>query len=98
MEVATICSAVGANCEVISHGDNGFLATTGEEWIDSFDRLIGDSQLRERLGREGRRTVEERYSMIRCGSMMERVIRETVERPELAPDYDLSSEEMTPGR
>ena len=32
MGMPSVISAVGANCEVIVHGENGFLATSPEEW------------------------------------------------------------------
>ena len=78
MGVPTICSAVGANCEVIRHGENGLLAKSNEEWIANLELLIDEPALRERLGAMGRRSVEERYSMSRCAELFARVVRETV--------------------
>ncbi|TVQ93899.1 MAG: glycosyltransferase [Bacteroidetes bacterium] len=57
-----VMSPVGVNNDIISDGKNGFLAKTHEEWIDILSRLIDDAELRKRIGREGRKTVEERYS------------------------------------
>jgi glycosyltransferase involved in cell wall biosynthesis len=79
MGVPTICSAVGANCEVIQHGVNGLLAASDEEWIRNLELLIDDPALRQRLGPKGRRTVEERYSMNACAELFAGVVRQTVE-------------------
>ena len=78
MGIPAICSAVGANREVIVHGENGLLATTDAEWIDNLQTLIARPELREKLGQAGRRTVEERYSMRRSAGMFAQVVRETV--------------------
>lgn len=60
--VAAILSPVGMNKDVIVNGVNGYLADTEEEWIDRIEELIADSKLRERLGYNGRKTIEEKFS------------------------------------
>ena len=57
-----IASPVGANVQVVRHGVNGFLANTTEEWSDALRRLAADPELRQRMGAEARRTVEDQYS------------------------------------
>jgi glycosyltransferase involved in cell wall biosynthesis len=56
-----IASPVGANRHVVRHGVNGFLADTAEEWTQALHQLA-DPALRQRMGEEARRTVEEQYS------------------------------------
>ena len=56
-----IASPVGANRQVVQHGVNGFLAETTEEWTEAL-RKLADPALRQRMGAEARRTVEEQYS------------------------------------
>jgi glycosyltransferase involved in cell wall biosynthesis len=85
MGVPTVCSAVGANREVIQHGENGLLASTPEDWMTNLELLINDSRLRERLGMMGRRTVEEKYSMQRCADLFARVVREAVGEEKCSP-------------
>jgi glycosyltransferase involved in cell wall biosynthesis len=80
MGVPTICSPVGTNSEVIQHGENGMLAGSPEEWISCFETLVDDATLRRQLGRMGRRTVEEKYSMNRCSELFATVVRNTVEQ------------------
>jgi glycosyltransferase involved in cell wall biosynthesis len=77
--IPAVCTAVGANLEVITHGKNGLLAATPEEWLKNLRALVDDRQLRERLGDEGRQTVEDRYSMRRSAELFADVVRETVE-------------------
>jgi glycosyltransferase involved in cell wall biosynthesis len=73
--VPTVASAVGANREVIDHGVNGLLASSDADWIESVRALVRSPELRARLGREGRRTVEERFSMRRGASALAEVLR-----------------------
>ena len=61
--LASIASPVGVNQDIIQDGTNGFLAASEEEWYDKLLRLCDNAELRERLGREARKTVVERYSL-----------------------------------
>lgn len=54
---------LGANADIICHGVDGFLASRDEEYVEVIERLAGDAALRADIGRAGRRTVEERYSL-----------------------------------
>ena len=51
------------NKEIIQAGVNGFLANSGEEWIEKLSLLIENPVLRKKVGLAGRKTVEERYSV-----------------------------------
>jgi glycosyltransferase involved in cell wall biosynthesis len=77
--VPVVASAVGVNREIIEDGVNGFLASTDDEWVDKLGRLLSDRALRERLGRAGRRTIEERYSLQVHAPAVAGVIRRAVE-------------------
>jgi glycosyltransferase involved in cell wall biosynthesis len=63
LEIPTVMSSVGVNVDIIQDGKNGFLATTTEEWVEKISLLIEDGDLRLRLGKEGRKTVVENYSI-----------------------------------
>lgn len=78
MSIPAVCSAVGANCEVIAHGKNGLLAATAEDWIRELTTLISSMELRLKLGLAGRHTVESLYSTKRCAEMFAEVVRKTV--------------------
>ncbi len=57
-----VMSPVGVNTEIITHGENGFLASSPEEWEQILTRLIENPLLRKEIGLQGRKTVEERFS------------------------------------
>jgi glycosyltransferase involved in cell wall biosynthesis len=57
-----VVSPVGANREIVEDGENGFLATTEDDWVSRLGRLLEDADLRARLGRAARETVERRFS------------------------------------
>ena len=63
LEIPTVMSPVGVNSEIIQDGVNGFLASTEEQWIEKLSRLIESKELREKMGKAGRKTVEEKYSI-----------------------------------
>jgi len=63
LAIPTVMSPVGVNTEIIEHGKNGMLAFTEEEWIDSLSQLIKSPELRKKLGKAGRKTVEDMYSV-----------------------------------
>ncbi|MGA2191917.1 MAG: glycosyltransferase family 4 protein [Nitrospirota bacterium] len=58
-----VASPVGINSEIIRHGVNGFLAGSEGEWEEFLSAMVSDRPLRERMGSEGRKAVEERYSL-----------------------------------
>lgn len=64
--VPVVCSQVGENIEIIEDGVNGYLANTEDEWVSKLTSLIENQELRTRLGSEGRKTVEEKYSTAVC--------------------------------
>lgn len=72
--VAAVCSPVGVNREIIQEGINGFLAADPEAWYQKLQRLIEGAALREKMGREARTTVEEKYSVRACFPALRAVI------------------------
>lgn len=58
-----VASPVGVNCEIVSHGTNGFLVTEASEWMAALERLISDVALRRAFGEDGAAVVEARYSL-----------------------------------
>ena len=61
--IPCICSPVGMNKEIIQDGINGFLADSQKVWIEKMSLLIEDPDLRRKMGRAGRKTVEEKFSI-----------------------------------
>lgn len=63
LEIPTVMSPVGVNREIIRDGENGFLANTTSDWVTKLSALIDDVNLRVRLGKAGRKTVVDQYSV-----------------------------------
>ncbi|MFH1888989.1 MAG: glycosyltransferase family 4 protein [Candidatus Omnitrophota bacterium] len=61
--IPTVSSPVGINADIIRDGMNGFLASTQDEWIDKIARLAGDRDLRDKMGKNARDTIENEYSL-----------------------------------
>ncbi len=63
LQKPVVMSPVGVNTEIVTDGLNGFLATTADEWIDKLSMLIESGELRQKLGKAGRETIEKTYSV-----------------------------------
>lgn len=61
--VPAVAARLGANCEIICDGENGYLASTQSEFAAKIIALLRDAKLRQKLGRAARLTVERSYSM-----------------------------------
>ena len=62
MEIPAVMSPVGMNTQIISDGENGFLAKTPDEWLNKLSLLIESEELRKKTGKAGRNTIIQRYS------------------------------------
>lgn len=60
--IPTVCSPVGVNTTIVRNGENGFLANSEAEWVETIRLLIHSHELRKKIGRAGRVTVESEYS------------------------------------
>jgi glycosyltransferase involved in cell wall biosynthesis len=78
MGCVPVCTSVGGIPEVVTHGDNGFLAPPKrpEELAELAASLIEDPVRRAVMAAEARRTVEERFSMRRMVSELEAIYLE----------------------
>ena len=63
MGIPAVMSPVGVNKEIISNGENGFLAATNEEWVEKLSYLIDNPQVRVAMGEKGRQKVESEFSV-----------------------------------
>jgi len=71
-----VASPVGENNFVIKHGYNGFLAKNEKEWVDCLERLILDKQLAMKIGVQGRKFVEQSYSLPKIADKLIDIIEE----------------------
>jgi glycosyltransferase involved in cell wall biosynthesis len=58
-----VASPVGVNAQIVKDGVNGFLASTGPQWSKALERLLGDPDLRRRMGEHGRASAVADYSL-----------------------------------
>ena len=63
LEIPVVASPVGVNSILIHNNENGFLASSTQEWIEKLQLLIENPELRKKFGIAGRKTVEEKYSV-----------------------------------
>lgn len=58
-----VANPVGVQAEMVRTGQTGYLVQSGEEWVEAIRVLGRDGKLRRRMGRVGRRQVEQHYSV-----------------------------------
>ena len=61
--IPAVASPVGITPEIIQNNVNGLLATSVDDWFRMLNRLLNDEPLRRRLALNGRKTIEESYSL-----------------------------------
>ena len=61
--IPVVASSVGANIDIVKHGENGFLASSAEDWYQSLESLILEESFRKDMGRKGAKIVHERFSV-----------------------------------
>ena len=54
---------VGVNVDIIRDGENGFLASTADEWVEKISRLLDSPELRLAMGQKGKETLDQHYSV-----------------------------------
>jgi glycosyltransferase involved in cell wall biosynthesis len=74
-----VASPVGVNCSLVKD-DTGFLATSPSEWTAALARLVGDVELRARMGRAGRARVERDFSIASWGPRVAHLLAEAAAR------------------
>ncbi len=79
METAALMSPVGVNTEIVTEGVDGMLAGTDAEWEKKLSLLIENDELRLRLGKAGRQTVIDRYSVLAYRDKYLSIFRELTE-------------------
>ncbi len=61
--IPAVANPVGVNKQIISHGFNGYLCITDEEWYKALKDLITNTSLREEMGKTGRDSVALHYNL-----------------------------------
>jgi glycosyltransferase involved in cell wall biosynthesis len=70
MGKAIVSTSIGAEGLGARHEENMLIADTGEAFADAIARILGDAELRRRLGAAARRTAMERFSWDVIGATM----------------------------
>jgi len=58
-----VTSPVGANADVVNHGITGFHANSEQDWYNYLEELYKNPELRQNMGKIGRKKVEEEFSI-----------------------------------
>ena len=61
--IPTVATAIGANFRIMENGVTGFLVNSEDEWLLQLGNLLSDSDLRSRIGKNGRDHVQQYYSV-----------------------------------
>jgi glycosyltransferase involved in cell wall biosynthesis len=76
--IPLVASPVGANCEVIDHGKDGFLASNNEQWVESLSLLIANEAKRKQMGKAGRSKIKKQYSTAIVASKLIAILRDNM--------------------
>ena len=68
-----VASAVGMNKEVVDE-KTGFLVQSETEWTTKLNELINNKELREQLGKMGRKKVESQFSLQKSSAIILHVL------------------------
>ena len=60
--VATVVSLFGEMPYIFHDGENGYMASNTDEWVEKLRKLLSDKELRTKMGRAGQKMVQENYS------------------------------------
>jgi glycosyltransferase involved in cell wall biosynthesis len=73
-----VANPVGVHTSIITHGENGYLAETPDQWVAALRRLAGDAALRRRMGQAGRQAVERQFSVAHGAELWLRLLHAPV--------------------
>jgi glycosyltransferase involved in cell wall biosynthesis len=69
------------NNTVVTHGENGFLASSTEQWLSALEALASDISLRRKMGAAGRSLAERMFTTKVGGAKLLQAIRSAAKRP-----------------
>lgn len=72
--IPAVCTPVGVNRDVVINGTNGYWAGNDHEWIKTISHMITDAEKRMLMGREGRKTLEQGYTLEANAPMLYKII------------------------
>lgn len=72
--VPPVCSDVGGNRDIVEHGKDGFLTSSGDEFLGYLATLINNREMRREIGTLGRRKIEQRFSLEVVASQLAEIL------------------------
>lgn len=72
-----IASPVSSNCEIVVHGENGYLAESEKEWEEALLALITNATECRAFGQKGRERMVEKYSLQTTAPILYNVLQES---------------------
>jgi glycosyltransferase involved in cell wall biosynthesis len=70
-----VASNVGVNPEIVQQGENGYLASSPDEWVVALGALLADQVIASRMGSSGRSRVERLYCLQKTGPQLAALLR-----------------------
>jgi glycosyltransferase involved in cell wall biosynthesis len=78
--VPVVVSPIGMNAEVLALGQVGIGPATPSAWTEALDFLLANASERDRMGRTGRKVVEQHYSLRMLAPRLASFLRAVAER------------------
>lgn len=72
--IPAVASPIGVNADILQGQRVGFAAVSPSQWFEALRALLGDVQLRNRLGAQGRELVSQQFSIEANAPRLERVL------------------------
>jgi len=100
----TLAGAAGIPCisaplrdykEAIVHGETGFIANDIDEWMKYIDLLVADKDLRETMGKNAKKDVEENWSIYKRIEQLAGILRGKDQNYSLARTVGIDRVEVT---
>jgi len=84
VQVPSVCSPRAAFSDAITHGVDGFLCETNEEWTTAFSRLITDAALRKKMAMNAYEFVMHNYSPENIATQQLQPILSAFNKPDIS--------------
>jgi glycosyltransferase involved in cell wall biosynthesis len=78
MEKAVVSTSLGCEGIEVHSGEEILIADTPEFFADSVVEVLTDSNLREKLGKNGRKLVQEKYNWEKISQKLEGIYQRTI--------------------
>ena len=75
-KLASVCSPRAAFADAIEQGKTAFLADNKQQWLDAFDALIQDEQLRHNMAAAAYESVTQRYAPASVGKTLAAAVQD----------------------